>query len=218
MGKKFLILIGIIFSFSSGLLSQSIIDIFYDELPSTYQADKKLRENENKILKKGYNLDPVLIYYYMEYIQYYHKKIMYQKGKNFRHLYFIRMNEMVREKNNWLKKLKKFVMNDTSISDILKNRIINELQNLLEKEFKGNWIESPVRINKNKQYYYAYKAVARNKQLKYQSDTDYPKLYSRWIKESRENLLASFEKSSLSNKEKKVLFHEILKNWYIFSN
>jgi hypothetical protein len=212
-------MIAIILSATSSLHSQELVNLFIDEIPPEILTNKKLTIMIDLNLKSKGQLSPVLIYYYLEYLNARYNLKSHEQERGIFELQKKLSANSIRERNSWIDKQKNAVSEMT-----LETRFREIAYKYLDKykcSLKDFNFDQPFSFipDLNKMNYIVIKYYKNNSDLSYSSKIDYTHLRLQEENEIRQKLTTNISKSLRgSKKSESNLINDILSHWYIFEN
>jgi hypothetical protein len=172
MGKFAFYILIIFISLAQASHSQSNVQLFSDYLPEEYLKDEDKLEQVEINLNYYAEINPDLIYYFLNYLDALVNKKISDRDSNYYSILQYEISKSNKLNNTWVGKQLDKIQNLTE-SDL----IIDELESLIDEfevpETYAPEIKINLAIDNNLQKFYTYKCLTGDKDLNYDENTNY---------------------------------------------
>lgn len=218
MKAKLLLLMLLILLSANGTYGQSFIDLYENYLPSSVLENQTLKNDIDRSLRMYGEINPDLIYLYLTNLELKFVNKIQDSDSNLTYFLASSFAESKKMKTNWAKLY--LAMIEDRYSSSLK---IKKFSSYFSKSvFKGSKIiktDPPVLIDENKQAFFTYLYLTRNKTLKYDPNLDYNSEYRKESEKIVQKFQDEFKSDDLITRdEKENIIGEIFEYPYLFKD
>ena len=216
MIKYIFISIIILITLAPTIFSQSNTQLFSDYLPEKYLIDEDKLEQLEETLDRFAKVNPDLIYYYLNYLNYITEQGIYDRDSNYYNILQYENSLSIHYNNEWIERE---INRAQKLSESA--YIVGELESYLEEfqipQIKVSAYSIKLPVDKNLQKFFSYKYLTRDTSLVYNGDINYQDAVEVAIQNIVSQIQSDYKANGVNSYDKHESNYELLLKNHVFS-